>query len=180
MAERGSSPRLIQIVGWSGSGKTTLLEALLPRWKQRGLRVAAIKHSGGFPELDTPGKDSFRLRAAGAEAVVLVGPERSAVFVDHQPEFFPWEVWVRTLAGLGADLIAFESFGKAPLPKVEVWRQELGEQQLRWGGDELLRAVVSATRPPEWAGALYSPADPDRISEEMLHLARPFEEVLSR
>ncbi|MBK9384249.1 MAG: molybdopterin-guanine dinucleotide biosynthesis protein B [Planctomycetes bacterium] len=180
MVERGSSPRLIQIVGWSGSGKTTLLEALLPLWKQRGLRVAAIKHSGGFPELDTPGKDSYRLRSAGAEAVVLVGPERSAVFVDHEPEFFPWEVWVRTLAGLGADLIAFESFGKAPIPKVEVWRPEVGEAGLRWGGDPLLRAVVAASRPPAWAGALYSPAETDRISAELLHLALPFEEVLSR
>jgi molybdopterin-guanine dinucleotide biosynthesis protein B len=179
MAERGRSPLLIQIVGWSGSGKTTLLEALLPRWKQRGLRVAAIKHSGGFPELDTPGKDSFRLRRAGAEAVVLVGPERSALFVDHAEDFFPWEVWARTLTGLGADLVAFESFGKAPLPKVEVWRPELGEARLRWGGDPLLRAVVSATRPGEWAGPLYSPDDPDRISEELLRLALPFEEAVS-
>jgi molybdopterin-guanine dinucleotide biosynthesis protein B len=180
MAEHGTSPRLIQIVGWSGSGKTTLIEALLPRWKERGLRVAAIKHSGGFPELDTPGKDSHRLRRAGAEAVVLVGPERSALFVDHAEEFFPWEVWVRTLAGLGADLIVFESFGKAPLRKVEVWRPEVGEAGLRWGGDPLLRAVVAASRPPDWTGPLFSPAEADRISEELLPLAQPFEEILPR
>ena len=180
MAQHDGCPGLIQIVGWSGSGKTTLIEAVLPKLRERGRRVAAIKHSGGFPELDTPGKDSYRLRMAGARAAVLVGPERSALFVDHDPEFFPWAVWVRTLAGLGADLVVFESYGSAPLPKIEVWRPGLAESRLRWGGDPMLKAVVAPERPEGWPGTLLPPGDLDRISEVLLQLAVPFLEVEPR
>lgn len=180
MAPESQSPRLIQVVGWSGSGKTTLLAAVIPLLRARGLRVSAIKHSGGFPELDTPGKDSYLLRAAGAEAALLVGPERSALFVDHDPEFFPWEVWVRTLAGLGAEFVVFESFGSAPLPKIEVWRPEVGEGRLRWLGDPMLRAVVASERPPDWSGTLFDPHELERISNAMFALAVPFLETSTK
>ena len=61
--------------GWSGSGKTTLIENLLPRLKARGLRVAVVKHDvhGIGPEAE--GKDSTRFRRAGADQVILAGPE---------------------------------------------------------------------------------------------------------
>ena len=63
--------------GWSGSGKTTLIENLLPRLKARGLWVAVVKHDvhGIGPEVE--GKDSARFRAAGADQVILAGPENA-------------------------------------------------------------------------------------------------------
>ena len=47
-------------------GKTTLLIELVEELTRRGVRVGTIKHSSHSHELDTPGKDSFRHRQAGA------------------------------------------------------------------------------------------------------------------
>jgi len=64
--------RAVGIVGRSGSGKTTLIERLIPALKRRGLGVSTVKHTHHHAvELDTPGKDSFRHRAAGASEVIV-------------------------------------------------------------------------------------------------------------
>ena len=54
------------IIGYSGSGKTTLIERLLPEFARLGKTVNVIKHSHHDLELEPPGKDSGRFRAAGA------------------------------------------------------------------------------------------------------------------
>jgi molybdopterin-guanine dinucleotide biosynthesis protein MobB len=64
-------------VGPSGSGKTTLLTALIPHLAARGIRVAAVKQTHHAVESDVVGKDSWRLREAGATEVVLVTPLRT-------------------------------------------------------------------------------------------------------
>lgn len=64
--------RVVAIVGRSGSGKTTLIEKLIPAARHRGLSVSTIKHTHHHRiELDTPGKDSHRHRAAGASEVIV-------------------------------------------------------------------------------------------------------------
>jgi molybdopterin-guanine dinucleotide biosynthesis protein MobB len=60
---------MLAISGFSGSGKTTLIEGLLPRLRVRGLAVGVIKHDAHRLEFDTPGKDSHRMRVAGASRV---------------------------------------------------------------------------------------------------------------
>ena len=62
---------IVSVVGRSGAGRTTLLEKLIPELKQRGYRVATIKHHAhpGF-EIDQPGKDTWRHANAGSEQVV--------------------------------------------------------------------------------------------------------------
>jgi len=61
----------------SGTGKTTLLTRLIPVLCERGLRCAVIKHSHHDVEIDRPGKDSHRLREAGAGQVILASPHRT-------------------------------------------------------------------------------------------------------
>jgi molybdopterin-guanine dinucleotide biosynthesis protein B len=60
---------MLAISGWSGAGKTTLIEALIPRLAGRGLRVGVVKHDAHRLEFDRPGKDTMRLREAGAARV---------------------------------------------------------------------------------------------------------------
>ena len=39
------SQGVIGITGWSGSGKTSLVIRLIPEFRDRGFRVATIKHA---------------------------------------------------------------------------------------------------------------------------------------
>ncbi len=72
--------RLIYVSGTSNSGKTTLIERLIPKLRQRGLKVGTMKHTHKGFEVDREGSDSHRHQEAGALAVGLIGPEGSAFF----------------------------------------------------------------------------------------------------
>lgn len=118
---------LLGFAAFSGTGKTTLLTALIPRLKAVGLRVGVIKHSHHRFDIDTPGKDSFQLRAAGASPVMLSSSHRRAIMMELAPaeepdlalelEFFPWR---------GLDLILVEGFRQAAFDKIELHRPCLG------------------------------------------------------
>lgn len=64
--------RVIGLAGWSGAGKTTLLVRLTPELNRRGLSVSTLKRAHHDFDVDQPGKDSFRHRAAGAREVLVV------------------------------------------------------------------------------------------------------------
>ena len=55
-----NSTPVITFVGLSGTGKTTFLEKLIPVLKDRGLRLAVLKHDAHHFEMDHPGKDTYR------------------------------------------------------------------------------------------------------------------------
>jgi len=118
-AER--APPILCFVGTSGSGKTTLLSSLIARLCEGGLRVGALKHDADGFELDHEGKDTFRLRAAGAWAVGIASPtERAIVASVDRPA---------TLAELvsalpsGLDLVLVEGYKHDHGAKVEVHRK---------------------------------------------------------
>ncbi len=70
---------VLGIAAWSGTGKTTLLVRVLPLLRARGLRVGLVKYTHHDVDVDTPGKDSYELRVAGASPVLLASPLRQAM-----------------------------------------------------------------------------------------------------
>jgi molybdopterin-guanine dinucleotide biosynthesis protein B len=114
------------IIGASGSGKTTLIAALLPALRARGLRVSTVKHAHHGFDMDRPGKDSWRHRAAGAEEVMVVSAGRWALLREMQDHD---EVGLDAiLARMSAvDLVLIEGFRKNAMPKLEVYRPSLGK-----------------------------------------------------
>ena len=113
--------KVFGLAGHSGSGKTTLMVKLLPELVSRGLRVSTIKHAHHDFDVDTPGKDSYEHRAAGATEVMVSSANRWALMHEHRggPE--------ADLDGLIArlspvDLILVEGFKREGHTKIEVVR----------------------------------------------------------
>jgi molybdopterin molybdotransferase len=75
-------PRL-GFAAWSGAGKTTLLVQVLPLLRAGGLRLAMLKHAHHAFDIDKPGKDSYELRKAGAEQMLVVSSQRLALMVEN-------------------------------------------------------------------------------------------------
>ena len=121
--------KVFGIAGYSGSGKTTLLEKLIPQFTARGLRVSVIKHAHHGFDIDRPGKDSYRHRAAGASEVLLSCNDRWALM--HERRDGSDVTLDDLLARLApCDLVLVEGFKQEPIPKLEVWRPENGKPPL--------------------------------------------------
>ena len=109
---------ILGFAAFSGTGKTTLLVQLIPLLKQYGLRIGLIKHSHHNMQIDQPGKDSFRLREAGATPVMLVSSHRRAVITEF-PEMKEPDLDEQLLAfdQSSLDLILVEGFKAAHFPR---------------------------------------------------------------
>ncbi len=156
---------ILAISGASGVGKTTLLVKLIPALQARGITVAALKHSGHGHELDRRGKDSARLRRAGAVAVAVQGAAELAYFG-------PPVSGMRALARLlpPADLILAEGFKSERIPRVEVHRKAIDGAFL-CSRDSRVVAVVSDEQPPRrvpW----FTAREVDALAEFVASFAR--------
>ncbi len=132
--------KVIHVVGKKNHGKTTLIKELVAELVARGVRVGAIKFCGHAHELDTPGKDSFLYRQAGAAPVLVVTPELTAVYQPRQAEDDPYRL-LPVLFG-ECELILVEGNTDGPGPKVEVWRQEHGTTPYAMERTDILALVT--------------------------------------
>lgn len=115
----------------SGCGKTTLLTHLIPALQDLGIRVSIIKHAHHSFDIDHPGKDSFRLREAGAVQTLLGSSKRWALMTEFAQEREPQlEELAAQLDPALADLVLVEGFKQARIPKIEVYRPSLGHPLL--------------------------------------------------
>lgn len=116
---------------FSGTGKTTLLRQLIPLLHDAGIRVGLIKHAHHEFDIDQPGKDSYELRKAGAEQVLIASSQRWALMVETpgQPEA-QLDVLLGRLDQTALDLILVEGFRHAAFTKIELHRPALGHPLL--------------------------------------------------
>lgn len=132
--------RVYGVIGWKNSGKTSLMERLVAEITGRGFSVSTVKHVHHSVDLDQPGKDTYRHRAAGAQEVVLASADRLAILVEHRG---PEPELPAVLARMApVDLVLVEGYKRDAHPKVEVWREETGHPLIQ-PGDPLVRAVAT-------------------------------------
>ena len=135
--------RVFGFAGWSGSGKTTLIEALVPLLTATGLRVSLVKHAHHGFDVDQPGKDSHRHRMAGCSEVLVTSAVRWALM--HELRGAPEMTLADAIGRLSAcDLVLVEGWKRAAIPKLEVWREELGKPPLH-PGDRRILAIATDT-----------------------------------
>ncbi|MDW6092951.1 molybdopterin-guanine dinucleotide biosynthesis protein B [Vibrio rhizosphaerae] len=121
---------VLGFAAFSGTGKTTLLESLIPLLIARGLRVGVYKHSHHVIEQDKPGKDSFRLRQAGALQTLLATPERAILTTEYSnasPDFYHL---LRQFDTENLDLILVEGCKEKRFTKIELHRHDLDKPWL--------------------------------------------------
>ncbi|MEX1034908.1 MAG: molybdopterin-guanine dinucleotide biosynthesis protein B [Sneathiella sp.] len=134
--------KVIGISGWSGNGKTTLLVRLIPALIARGYSVSTIKHAHHKFDIDTPGKDSYRHREAGAAEVLISSSTRWAIM--HENRDGKEAKLDELIARLSpVDILLVEGFKTEDFPKIEVWRAESGTEP-RYTAD---RSVIALATP---------------------------------
>ncbi len=133
----------IHIVGRKNNGKTQLVVDLVAELSRSGYRVATIKHTHHRHELDTPGKDSWKHRQAGAAMVGVLSHQLSAIFVPVDASA-GGEDRYRLIEPLLAscDLLLVEGNLATEAPKIEVWRAVVGSEPI-YPGDPGVEMVVS-------------------------------------
>ena len=163
--------KVLGVVGWSGSGKTTLIERVLPLLRATGISVSTVKHAHHGFDMDRPGKDSYRHRAAGAREVMVVSGGRWALLHEAGEAMPPLSALLGRLTPV--DLVLMEGFKTYPFPKLEVWRPALGKPPI-WPDEAGILAVATDApgklRPPagQAAPALLGLDDPAAVAAWML------------
>ena len=99
--------------GFSGVGKTTLVERLVTHFREEGVRVGYYKHDSHQFKMDKVGKDTARVRDAGAGIVAINDPSHFGVLADND-----FKQLTITHALERCDCILIEGYKQSPFNKV--------------------------------------------------------------
>jgi molybdopterin-guanine dinucleotide biosynthesis protein MobB len=136
---------ILGFAAWSGTGKTTLLRALMPQFRQVGIRVGVVKHAHHEFDIDIPGKDSYELRRAGAAQVLVGSRKRWALVVETELEEDPSLAdMLAHLSGDELDLILVEGLKREAIPKIELHRPSMGRPLICLQDPRILAVATDA------------------------------------
>ncbi|WP_318370241.1 molybdopterin-guanine dinucleotide biosynthesis protein MobB [Enterobacter sp.] len=135
---------LLAIAAWSGTGKTTLLKRLIPQLCASGIRPGLIKHTHHNMDVDTPGKDSYELRKAGAAQTLVASQQRWALMTEtpEEPEL-DLAYLVSRMDASALDMVLVEGFKHEAVPKIVLFRQDCGHSVDELTIDKHVIAVAS-------------------------------------
>ena len=123
------SKPVIGLAAYSGSGKTTLLEKLIPIFSAHGRRVAVIKHAHHSFDIDHPEKDSYKIRKAGAQQILISSQKRWALIHEHTTDNAELSLQeaLQQITVQNIDFVIVEGFKSAPIAKIEIHRPALNK-----------------------------------------------------
>ena len=160
---------ILGFAAFSGTGKTTLLTQLIPLLQARNLRVGLIKHSHHNFEIDHPGKDSYRLRKAGASPIMMVSRYRRAVITEYpeaiEPHLFDQLAYFDQSR---VDIILVEGFKREHFPKIELHRPSLNKPLLFPNDNSIIAIARDASLPDPVPIPQLDLNRPDNVAEFIL------------
>ena len=158
--------KVFGVTGWKNSGKTVLVERLVAELTARGLTVATVKHAHHGFDVDHPGKDSHRHRAAGAAQVAVASRTRWALMTELRGA--PEPTLDALLARLDpVDLVLVEGYKRDRHPKIEA-RRAATAQDLIAAGDDTIEAIASDAPLPGLAVPVFALDDIPAIADFIL------------
>jgi molybdopterin-guanine dinucleotide biosynthesis protein B len=122
-------PPVLALIGKPNCGKTTLIEKLIPALADEGVRVGTIKHHHGEIQMDTPGKDTWRHKQAGAQVVLLSSPVGLGLIQDTSADTPVEDLVSRYFQEV--DLVIAEGYKGSAFPKIEVFRSKIYDEPLQ-------------------------------------------------
>ncbi|RUM90787.1 MAG: molybdopterin-guanine dinucleotide biosynthesis protein B [Thermovibrio sp.] len=121
---------VISFIGYHNSGKTTFATEVVRILKGKGYKVGVLKSTKHRQLItDTPGKDSFKYREAGADTVGIVSPDEIVLFQDIDRDSLNLK-FLSFLLFDDYDIVVCEGFKNADIPKIEVLREGNAEEPL--------------------------------------------------
>ncbi len=156
---------MIGFAAYSGTGKTTLLKKLIPELKSYGLGIAVIKHAHHSFEIDHEGKDSYELRKAGADQLLIGSRERWALIVEKPDEDLSLEDYIQNLNLDKTDLVLVEGFKPEKIAKIELCRPSLNKEPFYINDDSIIAVATDDKKHHETQLPLLDINNPKQISE---------------
>ncbi|STY60202.1 Molybdopterin-guanine dinucleotide biosynthesis protein B [Mannheimia haemolytica] len=106
------------------------MEKLIPKLTACGIRVGLIKHSHHNVDIDKKGKDSYRLREAGANPTMVVCDERWALMTETKQaaetkQAVEFSQLIAKFDPETVDLVLVEGFKHETMPKIQLHRKEI-------------------------------------------------------
>ncbi len=158
---------LLGFAAYSGTGKTTLLEALLPKLTAAGLRIGLLKHAHHDFDVDKPGKDSYRLRKAGASQMLIASRNRHALMTETPDAEAEFDYLLTRFDAEKLDVILVEGCKNIAFPKIELHRAEVGKPWLYPHDQNII--AIAADEAVETALPQMHINDLDAIADFVLH-----------
>lgn len=149
----GTPVKIISVVGRKNSGKTTLIERMIPILRARDVQVAVIKHDAHDFSIDHEGKDTWRVRRAGAAEVIIASGSQMA----HMRNLSAPMEMDDLLARLASpDLVILEGYKRLNFPKLVVLRDTAELHDMHLDGDPSVVAHVLRHAPSSaaWASSV--------------------------
>ena len=116
---------------------------IVAEFTARGLKVSTLKHAHHEFDIDHPGRDSFRHRAAGAGEVLISSGKRWALM--HELNDLPEPTLLDLLNKLApCDLVLVEGFKGEPMDRIECYRAEVDNAPRARFDDRVLALAVDA------------------------------------
>ncbi|HID42748.1 MAG TPA: molybdopterin-guanine dinucleotide biosynthesis protein B [Archaeoglobaceae archaeon] len=105
---------IISILGNSKAGKTSLITGIVPILREKGLKVAVVKHTYKEIEIDRKGKDSWKIFESGAD-VILSSPHKMAFIKREEDNLDRLYEYLREY-----DIVFTEGFSEAGRDRIVV------------------------------------------------------------
>jgi len=139
---------LLGFAAFSGTGKTTLLLKVIPELKQNGLRVAVVKHAHHNFDMDTPGKDSYEIRKAGAIPMLICSSVRTVITIENENVAEPeLNDILQHIPPDSVDLVLVEGFKSWPFNKIELHREATGKPMMYTEDNHIMAIAHDRTHP---------------------------------
>ena len=162
---------IISIVGKSDSGKTNFLEVIIPKLKEKGLRVGTIKHDVHGFDIDKPGKDTWRHKQAGADLVLISSPYKISLIKDVDKDSELDELREKYIDDV--DLILTEGYKSGDKAKIEIFRPAKHDEKLcEPEVDEILTTVINEEQ--ENTDEYFSDSEVARVADVIMEYYNNF------